>query len=142
MCLVYVLYCCSCDQLSPLSVLTAGENTRQNRPYYYLVYDVRCSKKWDCRRQSQVNQAYAPGPKERERFGEGPCILSASDTASGKPSGCNFAACGLVRVERNCLRQSAAVLAFKEETPPLVDPVTGEWRPSTRKWVVRKAGDL
>lgn len=144
MCLIYVLHCRTCNSLSPVPVLTAGENTRPNRPWYYLVFDKPCLRKWDCGRQQQVGSAYAPSQREREAIGgEGPCVTSASETASGRESGCTLATCSLVRVERDCCRQkSTKVLAYQEEQPPLVDPNTGEWRSPPLRWIVRKCAEL
>ncbi len=133
MCIVNVLYCKNCDVLSPIPVLSGNEH--KYRPEYNLVDDEKCTRVFDCWRQSQVKTCYAPSTKDWLMFGEGPCLLSRSDTASGKPAGCTYNNCRLVRVYRDCCETRNHDIRQYSHTCPN----NKDWIAAPVQWIVRKS---
>lgn len=120
MCKVHVFHCRSCDTLSPIPVISEGENQPAYRPLYVLVDDEPCRWRWECARQRLVFKAYAPSAEERRRLGEGPCARSHNPMQFNfqENSPCSLDDCCLVRVERDCARHGSKQRAVRKDHFP------------------------
>lgn len=123
MCVVNIFYCSSCDIWSPIPVFRDSEDAPECRRYYRLVWDQKCDRVFDCKRQSQVNTPYAPTRKERLEMGEGKCTPE-----------CRL--CHLVPFYRDCCDENkSGKLRFVSDS---ARPDAKNWRPPDCQWVVRK----
>ena len=108
-------------------MLQESEDKPSTRPFYRLIYDKPCSKKFDCLRQSQVNTSYAPSEKELLKIGEGICCED-----------CRTEECHLVKFYRDCCDPRKLTKLLFTTQISFTNIKTKKWQPPKCQWLVRK----